>query len=411
MRKRVDHLGSRAREAAGELGAFAIDSLQGMGEIVAFQQEQRRGAALDGLSDRHIALRKPFFRELTFQQALLEIFTGLGGLAVVVVGGVLVLDGVVDPAILPLLTILAMAAFLPVSEIAQVGRQLADTLGATRRLYALYNEPVAVTDGPGLSVPSGAVSLALRDITFQYPGQARPALRDVGVAIPAGKTVALVGPSGAGKTTAAQLLMRFWDADQGEVSMNGTDLRHYKLDELRRQIALVSQDTYLFNDTLRSNILIARPDAREDELRAAIDHAALGDLVAALPDGLDAMVGERGTSLSGGQRQRVAIARALAPRPSVLLADEPVSMLDVSFRLEILHLIDRLKREDDLAVLYITHDLATARHFASEILVMNKGSIVERGPADDVILRPAHPYTRALADAAPDPLRPRTRTR
>src|SRR4029077_8411044 len=118
----------------------------------------------------------------------------------------------------------------------------------------------------------------------------RPALHGVGFAIQAGKTVALVGPSGAGKTTAAQLLMRFWDPDQGQVQMNGTDLRRYKLDDLRQQIALVSQDTYLFNDTLRSNILIARPDANEEELRAAIAHAALTDLVEVLPDGLDAMV-------------------------------------------------------------------------------------------------------------------------
>src|SRR6185295_6162495 len=193
MRKRVDHLGSRAREAAGELGAFAIDSLQGMGEIVAFQQEARRGAMLDTLSDRNVALRKPFFRELTLQQALLEIFTGLGGLAIVVVGGVLAIDGIVDPAILPLLTILAMAAFLPVSEIAQVGRQLADTLGATRRIYALYNEPVPVTDGPGLPDHAGAATLALEQVSFAYPGQSRRAISGVSFSIPAGKTLALVG--------------------------------------------------------------------------------------------------------------------------------------------------------------------------------------------------------------------------
>ena len=144
MRKRVDRLGSKAREAAGELGAFAVDSVQGLGEIVAFQQEDRRGNRLDQLSQRHIELRLPFFRELTLQHAILEILTGLGGLAVVVCGALLAQQGKVDPGLLPLLTILAMAAFLPVSEIAQIGRQLADTLGATRRVYALANEPVPV---------------------------------------------------------------------------------------------------------------------------------------------------------------------------------------------------------------------------------------------------------------------------
>ena len=384
MRKRVDHLGSRAREAAGELGAFAIDSLQGMGEIVAFQQETRRGEALDTLSDRHIALRKPFFRELTFQQALLEIFTGLGGLAIVVVGGVLAVDGVVDPAILPLLTILAMAAFLPVSEIAQVGRQLADTLGATRRIYALYNEPVPVTDGPGVALPSGPVSLALQDVTFQYPGQARPALQGIGFAIPAAQPVALVGPSGAGKTTAAQLLMRFWDPDQGAVSMNGTDLRQYKLDDLRRQIALVSQDTYLFNDTLKSNILIARPDASEAELRAALDHAALRDLVEALPDGLNAMVGERGTSLSGGQRQRVAIARAFLKDAPVLILDEATSHLDAVNEQLVRRALDRLQA--DRTTIVIAHRLSTVRD-ADLIVVLDGGKLIETGTHEALLAK------------------------
>src|SRR5262249_47331096 len=143
MRKRVDRLGSEAREAAGELGAFAVDSVQGLGEIVACQQEPaRRAPRLAALSDPPIRLRLPFFRELTLQRSLLEIFTGLGGLAVVVTGAALTTRGAVDPAALPLLTLLAVAAFLPVSEIAQVGRQLADPLGATRRIYALANEPL-----------------------------------------------------------------------------------------------------------------------------------------------------------------------------------------------------------------------------------------------------------------------------
>jgi ABC-type dipeptide/oligopeptide/nickel transport system ATPase subunit len=221
-----------------------------------------------------------------------------------------------------------MAAFLPVSEIAQIGRQLADTLGATRRVYALANEPIPVRDGPGVPPRAGAAALALEKVNFTYPGQTRRALSDVSFKIPAGKTVALVGTSGAGKTTTAQLLMRFWDADSGRITLNGADLRNYKLDELRRLIALVAQDTYLFNDSLRANILIARPDASEAELQAAVRHASLGDLVAALPDGLDSPVGERGTALSGGQRQRVAIARAFLKDAPILVLDEATSHLD-----------------------------------------------------------------------------------
>jgi len=376
MRKRVDRLGSRSREAAGELGAFAVDAVQGLGEIVAFQQEANRGAKLDRLSQQHIALRLPFFSELTLQHAILEVLTGLGGLAVVVVGAALAQRGAIDPGLLPLLTLLAMAAFLPVSEIAQIGRQLADTLGATRRVYALANEPIPVRDGPGVPARRGAAALALEQVSFAYPGQMRRALADVSFEIPAGKTVALVGMSGAGKTTTAQLLMRFWDPQDGRITLNGSDLRDYKLDELRRLIALVAQDTYLFNDSLRANILIARPDASPAELQAAIEHASLSELVATLPDGLDSPVGERGTALSGGQRQRVAIARAFLKDAPILVLDEATSHLDAVNEQAVRRALDRLQA--DRTTIVIAHRLSTVRD-ADVIVVLDEGRVAEIG--------------------------------
>ncbi len=376
MRKRVDRLGSQAREAAGELGAFAVDSVQGLGEIVAFQQESRRGDRLNELSQRHIDLRLPFFRELTLQHSLLEVMTGLGGLAVVVAGAILSTQGAIDPGVLPLLTLLAMAAFLPVSEIAQIGRQLADTLGATRRVYALANEPIPVRDGAGVPPKKGPASLALEGVSFTYPGQNRRALADVTFAIPAGKTVALVGTSGAGKTTTAQLLMRFWDPDSGRILLNGADLKDYKLDELRRLIALVAQDTYLFNDTLRANILIARPGASEAELKAAIEHASLSELVATRPDGLDSPVGERGTSLSGGQRQRVAIARAFLKDAPILILDEATSHLDAVNEQAVRRALDLLQA--DRTTIVIAHRLSTVRD-ADLIVVLDEGRVAETG--------------------------------
>jgi ABC-type multidrug transport system fused ATPase/permease subunit len=376
MRKRVDRLGSQAREAAGELGAFAVDSVQGLGEIVAFQQEDARGGKLDQLSQRHITLRLPFFRELTLQHSILEVLTGLGGLSVVVAGAALSSAGAIDPGLLPLMTILAMAAFLPVSEIAQIGRQLADTLGATRRVYALANEPIVVRDGPGVPPTRGPAALALEKVNFTYPGQTRRALTDVSFQIPAGKTVALVGTSGAGKTTTAQLLMRFWDPEQGRITLNGADLRDYKLDDLRRLIALVAQDTYLFNDTLRANILIARPDASEADLQAAIKHASLSDLVAALPAGLDSPVGERGTSLSGGQRQRVAIARAFLKDAPILVLDEATSHLDAVNEQAVRRALDLLQA--DRTTIVIAHRLSTVRD-ADLIVVLDGGRVAETG--------------------------------
>ncbi len=382
MRKRVDELGSRAREAAGEQGAFAVDSVQGLGEIVAFQQERARGEALDRLSDRHIGLRLTFFRELTLQQSSLDVLTGLGGLAVVMTGAILSSRGAIDIAVLPLLTLLAMAAFLPVSEIAQVGRQLADTLGAARRIYGLENEPVPVTDGPGAPAASGPAALSLQGVSFTYPGQNRPALRDIRIDIPAGKTVALVGTSGAGKTTTAQLLMRFWDPAEGRITLNGSDLRDYALDDLRRQIALVAQETYLFNDTLRANILIARPEASEADLRAAVEHASLAGLADALPEGLDTPVGERGTSLSGGQRQRVAIARAFLKDAPVLILDEATSHLDALNEQEVRQALDRLQA--DRTTIVIAHRLSTIRE-ADMIVVLDEGRITETGTHESLL--------------------------
>ena len=384
MRGRVDRLGSEAREAAGELGAFAVDSVQGLGEIVAFQQESARGARLDRLSERYIRLRLPFFSELTLQHSLLEVFTGLGGLAVVVTGAALANAGAIDAATLPLLTILAMAAFLPVSEIAQIGRQLADTLGAARRIYGLYSEPVPVRDGKGVPEHKGPAALALEGVSFAYPGQPRAALSDIRFEIPAGKTLALVGTSGAGKTTTAQLLMRFWDPDSGRVTLNGADLRDYQLDDLRRRMALVAQDTYLFNDTLRANILIARPDASEAELMAAVAHASLADLVEALPDGLATPVGERGTSLSGGQRQRVAIARAFLKDAPVLILDEATSHLDAVNEQAVRRALDLLQAERTTVV--IAHRLSTIRD-ADAIVVLREGRLVETGTHETLLAK------------------------
>jgi len=379
MRKRVDRLASRASEAQGELNAHTVDTLQGLPEILAFRQEARRGNQLIDLVRRHHALRLPFFRDLTFQTALVETVTGLGGLAVVITGAALVGSGDLEHTMLPLLTLLAMAAFLPISEIANIGRQLADTLGGTRRLHAVHSEPVAVTDGPGVSeaeARGGGAAIELENVTFTYPGIRTPALAGVNLTLPAGSTLALVGPSGAGKTTLANLLMRFWDPEDGTVRLNGHDLKAWRIDDLRRHVALVAQDTYLFNDTIRANILIARPEASAAEVAAAASHASLDDFTAALPDGLDTQVGERGTRLSGGQRQRIAIARAFLKDAPVLILDEATSHLDALNEQAVRRALDALMVARTTIV--IAHRLSTVRN-ADQIVVMDDGRICETG--------------------------------
>ena len=384
LRRRIDHLASRDREALGELNAHSVDSCQGLIEVIAFQQEANRRRAFIDLVEKHQSVRLPFFGEMTLQTVLVEIMTTLGGLAIVLTGGVLVQYGAVSATYLPLLTLLAMAAFLPISEIAEIGRQLADTLGATRRLHAVHSEPVPVTDGPLEEAPGGGggVPISFEQVTFHYPGVERPALKDVTLHVPAGSTVALVGPSGAGKTTMAHLLLRFWDPDSGRVVMAGHDLRDYRLDTLRRQVALVAQDTYLFNDTLRANILLARPDASEAELFHALRRAALEPFVAGLPEGLDTPVGERGMTLSGGQRQRVAIARAFLSEAPVLVLDEATSHLDAVSERLVHDSLAELMRER--TTLVIAHRLSTVRK-ADTIAVLEDGRLIEQGRHEDLL--------------------------
>lgn len=232
------------------------------------------------------------------------------------------------------------------------------------------------------------------------------ALDDVSFTLRDRQTIALVGQSGSGKSTIAKILTQLETPTSGSVLLDGSPIprRGRGLRRYRQQLRMVFQDPFAsLNPAHTIRYHVERPlqldavvpkDEVETEVRHLLDRVRLD---------ADAVIDRRPHELSGGQRQRVAIARALASRPSILVADEPVSMLDVSIRLGVLTLLAELQREEGLGVLYITHDLATARHFSDEIMVLHHGKVVEHGTADDVILNPQHPYTRELRAASPDP--------
>jgi ATP-binding cassette subfamily B protein len=384
-RRRIDRLGTHARDALGLLGAYVTETIQGLADLVAFQAVAGRRREFLGLVRDYQRIRLELLADLSAQTAGLEIVTGLGGLAVAIVGARLAATHQLAATMVPLLVLVALASFLPISEIAQVSRQLADTIASTRRLHAVHRAEPAVHDGALCPpAPQGGSAIRFEAVDFAYPGVRRPALGAVSLAVPAGRTLALVGPSGAGKTTFAHLLLRFWDPQAGRIVIDGVDLRDFVLDHLRARISLVAQDTYLFNDTLRANVALARPDADDAAIRHALEQAALAAFVDSLPQGLDTIVGERGVQLSGGQRQRVAIARAFLKNAPTLILDEATSHLDAVSEAQVRDALDALMRERTTIV--IAHRLSTVRN-AGLIAVLDHGRLVESGSHGELLTR------------------------
>lgn len=376
-RRKVDTLGGRARSDLGGLNAFVVDTVQGLGELIAFRAIVMRRQSFQGLIADYQRTRAALNADLSFQTAKQEAVSALGSASVLIIAASLIDTHGFEPALLPLVALLSSAAFVPVSELAQAARQLADSIASTRRIHAVNAEPIPVVDGPKvLPRAAGGSRLEFAGVTFSYDKAGPAVLEDIDFKVPAGARIALVGSSGAGKTTIANLLLRFWDPQNGRITVDGFDLRDLTLDSLREHIALVAQDTHLFNASLAENIRLARPDASAEDLQRAIERVALGAFVESLPAGLETNVGERGVQLSGGQRQRIAIARAFLKNAPILILDEATSHLDAASEAHVRKALDELMV--DRTTIIIAHRLSTIRS-SDEILVMRDGRIVQRG--------------------------------
>jgi ATP-binding cassette subfamily B protein len=268
--------------------------------------------------------------------------------------------------------------FMPFRQIARINTTALAALGLFERIFDYLDLPVEVAEKPGaLVLPRAQGELCFEQVGFAYgTGAVSPALEDISFVVKPGRMVALVGPSGAGKTTVTYLTQRFYDPQRGRVLLDGHDLRDLTLDSVSCSIGAVMQDTYLFHSSLADNIRYGRLDASDEAIRTAAAAAGLIDMVERLPDGLDTVVGERGYRLSGGEKQRVAIARAILKDPPVLILDEATASLDSRLEREIQEATLRLAK--GRATVVIAHRLSTVQE-ADEILVLDLGRLVERG--------------------------------
>ncbi|HSR52856.1 MAG TPA: ATP-binding cassette domain-containing protein, partial [Acidobacteriota bacterium] len=256
---------------------------------------------------------------------------------------------------------------------------------SSSRVFALLDTPVDIGDAPDATpLPSIQEAIRFENVWLHYPESEQPALNGISLEIPKGRTVALVGSSGAGKTSLAGLITRFYDPTEGRVSIDDHDLRRVTLESLRTQVAMVTQDTFLFNDSVRNNIAYGHPERPLEEIEAAARAAYIHDFIQELPQGYETVIGEQGQRLSGGQRQRLAIARAVLKKAPILILDEATSSLDSESELLIQKALQNLMRASTAVV--IAHRLSTVRS-ADEIIVLEKGRVIERGDHQQLMER------------------------
>lgn len=381
-------LGERLRGQQALLNSQELDTIQGMKEILSFGYSRQRIEELSENSAALLALQARQARNIGLQSAAKISIVSAGTLAVLLCASILVRQNSLAPGFLPITMILASSVFLSITSVVEISKQLSLTRAAARRLFLLLDEQPAVRDesglGPAVPIESIEPSISLQDVSFRYAPDEPLILSSISLEIPAGSTVALVGTSGAGKSTVINLMLRFWDPEAGRILLGGSDLRRYPMMQLRRLFSVVSQDVFLFSDSIRENIRLGRPEASDAEVEEVASRARIHDFIITLPQGYDTLVGERGVRLSGGERQRIAIARALLKGAPILVLDEATSSLDAENERAIKEAL--MERREGRTTIMIAHRLSTVVD-ADWIFVINGGRVVEQGRHEDLIAR------------------------
>jgi ABC-type multidrug transport system fused ATPase/permease subunit len=370
------------QQTLAEVAIVAEESITGVHVVKSFAQEERRSKRFDDAANTVFRQTLAANRQRALYVPLLTFLPLVAQAFVLLAAGRMVVSGSLSLGAFFTFNLLFAMLVMPLRMLGMWIGQAQRAIAAGRRIFEVLDEPEEIADRPdAIPLAPGPGRLAFEDVTFGYDAE-RPVLERVDLEVPAGRTVALVGPTGSGKTTLAALVPRFYDADAGRVLVDGVDVRELARRSLRREIGVISQDPFLFSASIRDNIALGMPDAPFEAVEAAARAAEAHDFVLELPHGYDTVVGERGITLSGGQRQRIAIARALLIDPRVLILDDATASVDATTEARIRAGLREVMR--DRTTIIIAHRLSTIA-LADEIVVLDHGRIAARGTQSELL--------------------------
>lgn len=383
LARQAGRQGRRLRAARGEVAAETTDVVQGLRELALAGRDQDFADRVLDRGDALSAERRRYVRRSGTELMITELILGLGLLLVTTVAAAQVTAGALPLPWLPVMIVAAISALAPIATVSTTARSLGDVRAAAARVLAIIGYPAQVAEPTQpRPIPGSVPTVQFDRVSFSYPGRSEPVLQDLTLRIEPGETVALIGRSGAGKSTSANLLLRFWDPTGGAIRIGGVDLRDLAEVDLRRTVSLVPQDIFLYDDTIAGNLRLGRPDATDDELRDVARLTGAAGFIEALPDGYQTRIGARGATLSGGQRQRVAIARALLTQAPVLILDEAVSSLDTDSERALHESLEATR--GTRTTLVIAHRASTIRR-ADRAILLDAGTIIADGTPAEVI--------------------------